>query len=108
MKRFGVGALGTVIVLAAVAYLFRTQITLRLMDRFVAANLQTDLLRELPDGLHVALCGAGSPLPDPARSGPCAAVIAGRLADNPPTCACSAGSMVCADPRRRRYWNGLA
>ena len=34
--------------------------------------------RELPDGLTVALCGAGSPLPDPKRSGPCVAVIAGK------------------------------
>jgi ribonuclease Z len=32
----------------------------------------------VPDGLHVGLCGAGSPLPDPGRSGPCVAVIAGR------------------------------
>jgi ribonuclease Z len=32
----------------------------------------------LPDGLHVLLCGAGGPLPDPVRSGPCTAVIAGR------------------------------
>lgn len=34
-------------------------------------------LTELEDGLHVLLCGAGSPLPDPVRSGPCTAVIAG-------------------------------
>ena len=33
---------------------------------------------ELPDGLHVVLCGAGGPLPDPVRSGPCIAVVAGR------------------------------
>lgn len=32
----------------------------------------------LPDGLHVALCGSGSPLPDPTRAGPCSVVIAGR------------------------------
>ena len=31
-----------------------------------------------PDGLSVALCGSGSPLPDPTRAGPCTAVIAGR------------------------------
>ncbi|BFM17581.1 MBL fold metallo-hydrolase [Maricurvus nonylphenolicus] len=33
---------------------------------------------DLEDGLHVILCGAGSPMPDPKRSGPCAAVIAGE------------------------------
>lgn len=36
------------------------------------------LLDELPDGLHVGLCGAGSPLPDPERFGPCVAVAAGE------------------------------
>ncbi len=32
----------------------------------------------LPDGLHAFLCGAGSPLPDPKRSGPCTAIVAGN------------------------------
>ncbi|MAZ89524.1 MAG: ribonuclease Z [Cellvibrionaceae bacterium] len=36
-----------------------------------------DMRTELVDGLHLALCGAGSPMPDPKRSGPCIAVIAG-------------------------------
>jgi ribonuclease Z len=65
------------LLLALVGYALRTTITLRLMERLVASNMQTDLMAELPDGLHVALCGAGSPLPDPNRSGPCTAVIAG-------------------------------
>ena len=34
---------------------------------------------KLPDGLHVGLCGAGSPMPDPwTRAGPCVLVIAGK------------------------------
>jgi ribonuclease Z len=32
----------------------------------------------LPDGLHLALCGTGSPFPDPSRAGPCSAIIAGK------------------------------
>ena len=32
----------------------------------------------LPDGLHVALCGTGSPLPDPGRAGACTVIIAGK------------------------------
>jgi ribonuclease Z len=36
-----------------------------------------DPVGELPDGLHVAIAGSGSPLPDPKRRSPCAAVIAG-------------------------------
>lgn len=39
-----------------------------------------DLPAELPDGLHVFVCGSGSPMPDPARAGPCLAVIAGKRA----------------------------
>jgi ribonuclease Z len=35
-------------------------------------------LEELGDGLHITLCGAGGPLPDPKRSGACVAVVAGE------------------------------
>lgn len=56
----------------------REALALRLMERGLRANLQANLLDELPDGLHLVLCGAGSPLPDVKRGGPCAAVIAGR------------------------------
>lgn len=37
-----------------------------------------DRTQALPDGLSVALCGTGSPLPEPGRAGPCSVVIAGR------------------------------
>jgi len=77
MKRVGFGILGLLVVLAIAGYALRERITLRLMNRVVARNMATSLLDELPDGLHVALCGAGSPLPDPKRSGPCTAVVAG-------------------------------
>ena len=39
--------------------------------------MAADPVAELPDGLHVAIAGSGSPLPDPKRGNPCAAVIAG-------------------------------
>lgn len=52
-------------------------LTLRLMDRMLERNFAADFIGSLPDGLHVVLCGAGGPLPDPERSGPCVAVIAG-------------------------------
>jgi ribonuclease Z len=78
MKRFGLGILGLLLVLAAMGYALRKTITLRLVDRLVDRNMASSLLDELPEGLHVALCGAGSPLPDPKRSGPCTAVIAGE------------------------------
>ena len=78
MKRIALVALLVIVAVAAAVYAFRKPLTLRLMSRVVAANFEGDLIEELPDGLHVALCGAGSPLPDPKRSGPCTAVIAGQ------------------------------
>jgi len=72
---------GTVVVLALVVLLavaFRGPLSLRLMRWGLDRNLGTDAIASLPDGLHVALCGAGGPLPDPKRSGPCVAVVAGR------------------------------
>jgi hypothetical protein len=62
MKRFGLGVLGLVVVLAVMGYALRKTITLRLVERVVERNVASSLLDELPDGLHVALCGAGSPL----------------------------------------------
>ena len=46
--------------------------------RAVEAGYGTDVTADLDDGLHVILCGTGSPLPDPERSGPCTIVIAGK------------------------------
>src|ERR1044071_4602527 len=55
-------------------------------DRLVAAAMRHQVVRnlsgaafaEMTGGLNVVLCGAGSPLPDPTRSGPCVLVIAGQ------------------------------
>ncbi len=77
MKRFLVVLVSAIVVAGFLAFLFRTQITEGLMRRIVAERLSNDFIGDLPDGLYVALCGAGSPLPDPNRSGPCTAIIAG-------------------------------
>lgn len=63
---------------AAGAWLARTQISLAVASRVVRTHLGEDLAAQLPDGLHVGLCGAGSPFPDDLRSGPCTAVLAGK------------------------------
>ena len=64
---------------AALAWWQRGPIAVALMTRQVAAlTAVADPLAALPDGLHVGLCGAGSPFPDDRRSGPCTAVVAGR------------------------------
>jgi ribonuclease Z len=68
------------VLLVAIAALvaLRGPLALRVMRRVAQGTLATDGVAALPDGLHVVLCGAGSPLPDPERSGACTAVIAGR------------------------------
>lgn len=48
-----------------------------LFERAVGERIGRDATAGLPDGLHVALCGTGSPLPNPTRAGPCNIVIAG-------------------------------
>jgi ribonuclease Z len=60
-------------------YLQRAAVAVWVAERAlqgIAAN--SDPLSSLEDGLYVGLCGAGSPFPDPERSGPCTVVIAGR------------------------------
>lgn len=53
-------------------------IATRLMRTGAERALSADPIADLPDGLHVALCGAGGPMPSANRSGPCVAVVAGR------------------------------
>ncbi len=52
-------------------------VAMRLFARQAEARLGSDRLASLPDGLTVAFCGTGSPLPDPTRVQSCTAVIAG-------------------------------
>jgi ribonuclease Z len=77
MRRALTVLLGLIVVAVAIVYVYRRPIALRLAERVIVRNMGTSLLDELQDGLHVALCGAGSALPDPDRSGSCVAVIAG-------------------------------
>lgn len=51
---------------------------LALMERQVTANLSADPVGDLPDGLHVLVCGAGGPLPATDRTPACLLVIAGE------------------------------
>jgi ribonuclease Z len=66
------------LLLAGALWLLRAPLALRALERGAERTLRADRIAELPDGLHVWLCGAGGPLPDPVRSGPCVAVVAGR------------------------------
>jgi len=69
---------GLVLVAVACLFLFQQQIGLALFERGVDQRVGTDNTISLADGLHVGLCGTGSPLPDPDRAGPCNVVIAGK------------------------------
>ena len=60
------------------AWLFRGPIAVAIMSRAYDRAMGVDLIAGLPDGLHVGLCGSGSPMPDPTRAGPCTVVVAGR------------------------------
>ncbi len=70
-------AVALLLLLALVAYQQRGSIAESMLARGAKTMLATDATAELEDGLHIALCGAGGPLPDPQRSGPCVAVVAG-------------------------------
>jgi len=77
LKRVAMGLLALVILLAILALAFRRDVSTVLLQRVAHANIGRNIVSELPDGLHLALCGTGSPFPDPTRAGPCSVVIAG-------------------------------
>lgn len=77
MKKIGM-ALSGIIIVAAVLYAVRAPLSTALMGRVLEHNMLGSAADSLSDGLDVILCGAGGPLPDPLRSGPCVAVIAGE------------------------------
>ena len=73
-----IGLLVVLVLLAAGAWAVRGKIAVRIMERRLATAMAHPVAAGLPDGLHVAVCGAGGPFPDHDRGGPCTAVIAGK------------------------------
>jgi ribonuclease Z len=73
-----VTVLAIVAAVALIAYSQRASIASRLMEKGLESMMGADIVMELEDGLHLALCGAGGPLPAPNASGPCVAVVAGK------------------------------
>jgi ribonuclease Z len=72
----GIAALA--LIAGAATELFQRQVGTALLARVAADRAGRDATTGLPDGLHLVLCGTGSPLPDPTRAGPCTLVIAGN------------------------------
>ena len=58
----------------------RARVAMAIVKRRLPALVAADAVARLPDGLHVAVVGSGSPLTDARRGNPCAVVIAsGRM-----------------------------
>lgn len=76
--KFMLGILVLAIVAGIGVKVFQRQIGTALLARVAKERAGRDATAGLPDGLHVILCGSGSPLPDPTRAGPCTMVIAGN------------------------------
>lgn len=66
------------IALVALGFAFQARIGIALFERGVEARVGRDSTAGLADGLHVGLCGTGSPLPNRDRAGACNIVIAGK------------------------------
>ncbi len=80
MKRKLLWSVLVLLVLAAgTVVLFQRQVGERLFAQAAASRVGSGGL-QLADGLHLVLCGTGSPLPNPDRAGPCNLVVAGRQA----------------------------
>ncbi len=70
--------IGIVLIAGVIAYSQRASIAQRLMAKGLESRMGADVIADMEDGLHLALCGAGGPLPAPNASGPCVAIVAGK------------------------------
>ena len=70
--------LAVIALIAVLVYSQRATIATRIFAKGLETRMAADAMSELEDGLHLALCGAGGPLPAPKASGPCVAVVAGK------------------------------
>jgi len=76
--KVAIGLAAMVLAIGAGAALFQRQIGTALLARVADSRVGRDATAGLPDGLHLVLCGTGSPVPDPTRAEPCNLIIAGR------------------------------
>ena len=80
LKRILIALVGLSIMAVIGFNLFKGQIAERAFQRAIDKNVGVDSSAALGDGLHVYLCGTGSPMPDATRAGPCLGVLAGDKA----------------------------
>ncbi|MEP1422015.1 MAG: MBL fold metallo-hydrolase [Erythrobacter sp.] len=77
-RKFAIGLAVFAVLGVAGAVLFQKPIGAWVFGRAVEANASRDTAAQLDDGLHIGLCGTGSPMPNIDRAGPCNIVIAGK------------------------------
>ena len=71
MKRL----IGLLVPTAIAGWVLRGKIAVAVTKKALPKRLSSDPVADLPDGLHIAICGSGSPIPDEQRGNPCTAVI---------------------------------
>lgn len=78
LRRFVLFTGVAAVVALVAAYAFQAPLSIAIGQRVAASHMAADLLNDLPDGLHIGLCGAGSPMPDERRMGACTVVVVGK------------------------------
>lgn len=78
MKKWLLGLVSLLVVLALGWSLLGERLLVKVGKQYAKRNMTGEVLSELPEGLHLMLCGAGAPLPDPTRAGACVLVLAGE------------------------------
>ena len=77
-KRIGLAVVALFAIAIVLNLTVGDTLVLKYMQKQVVKNLSGERFAEFPDGVNIVLCGAGSPIPDSTRAGPCVAVIAGQ------------------------------
>lgn len=77
-RKVGLSVIGLLLVIGVGLFAARDRLAQRAFDTAIERNVGVDRSAALPDGIHVYVCGSGSPMPDADRAGPCLAVLAGR------------------------------
>ena len=80
MKRLVLFFIALLVVLFVGRQVMIPKMAPKVFAKAVSSNIGVDRTADLPDGLHVYICGAGSPLPDAKRSGACMGILAGDKA----------------------------
>jgi ribonuclease Z len=77
-RKAGLTLIGMILIVGLGMLAGRGWLAQRAFNRAIEQNVGVDRSATLPDGIHVYVCGSGSPMPDADRAGPCLAVLAGR------------------------------